>query len=519
MGTLRRLTAFLVRSMQADVRRWIGHFARGFTAAGMLATISLVLLNASTLGSPGLKVFTWLTWCDALVITASTVIIFAPVIGAEREAGTLSLLRMTGTSPLTLVVGHSLSGILIGCLLIAVQLPFTVLTITLGGVLWNQVLAGFLALLAHLILCGGIGICLSVLCKRGGTAALYTFLVVLALWVGPLLVRRGTAGLFDSQRMSQATRQSIDQATALVDNRLIWGRLDEISSGSTSLVESQFYWSIGAGLFLMALAAAALDWRPLEVSPYSPIVVRLWRSRGQRAWKWFPIAGKDYRQFMGGFKGAIVRCVVYSVVPVALLLAMQRYGDTRMTNENLLEGAFWIAFVFLVVEIWAIAARWVRNEVVEQTWSTLTLTPRWLGTVIAQKLQGAALGILPAIAVCVAFGMSSMEVRRYWAELFSDNWRGSDGSRVLMMLPVISSAVCAASSLLMLSLPATVSMFIGIIWAAVQFFVIGITVDTLRLYQIHQKLPVLIFAGVSVLTCGISMIICLIRIRQLTARD
>jgi hypothetical protein len=35
----------------------MGHFARGFTAAGMLLTISFVLLNASTLGSPGLRVF------------------------------------------------------------------------------------------------------------------------------------------------------------------------------------------------------------------------------------------------------------------------------------------------------------------------------------------------------------------------------------------------------------------------------------------------------------------------------
>ena len=125
--------------------RW-GILPPGFTAAGMLLTISFVLLNASTLGSPGLRVFNWLTWCDALVISASAVIFFAPVIGTERETGSLTLLRMTGTSPLTLVVGHSLSGIVIGCLLIAVQLPFTVLTITLGGVLWDQVLAGFLAL-------------------------------------------------------------------------------------------------------------------------------------------------------------------------------------------------------------------------------------------------------------------------------------------------------------------------------------------------------------------------------------
>ena len=505
--------------MQADVRRSFGHFARGFTAAGMLATISLVLLNVSTLGSPGLKVFNWLTWCDALVISAAAVIVFAPVIGSEREAGSLSLLRMTGTSPLTLVVGHSLGGIVIGCLLIAVQLPFTVLTITLGGVLWDQVLAGFLALLAHLILCAGIGIGLSVLCKRGGTAALYTFLVILGLWVGPLLVRRGAAGLFDTSRISQATRQWIDHVTTLVDNRLIWTRLDDISTGSTSLFDAQFYWSVGCGLFLLAIAAAALDRRPLEVSPYSPIVIRLWKSSGQRAWKWFPIAGKDYRQFMGGFKGAIVRVVVYSGLPVGLLLGVQRMNGTSMTNENLREGAFWIAFVFLVVEIWAIAARWVRNEVVEQTWSTLTLTPRWLGTVLAQKLQGAALGILPAIIVCVAFGMSSLEIRRYWTELFSDTRPGADGSRVLLMLPAIGAAICGASSLLLLSLPPTVSIFIGIVWAAVQFFVIGITVDTLRLYQIHQQLPLLIFAGVSVLTCGLSAIICLVRIRQLTARD
>jgi hypothetical protein len=453
------------------------------------------------------------------VISASAVIFFAEVIGTERETGSLTLLRMTGTSPLTLVVGHSLSGIVIGCLLIAVQLPFTVLTITLGGVLWDQVLAGFLALLAHLILCAGIGLCVSVLSQRGGTAALYTLLVIMALWVGPLLVRRATTGLADNNRISKATRQSIDHATRLVDNRLVWTRLEEISTGATSIIDRQFYWSVGGGLLLLVIAAAALDRRPLEVSPYSPIVIQLWKSSGQRAWRWFPIAGKDYRQFMGGFKGGIVRMIVYPALPLGLLAAVQRYADPHMTNEALLEGVFWIAATFLVGEIWAIAARCVRNEVVEQTWSTLLLTPRWLTTVLGQKLVGAAIGILPGLLVCVAFGMSSLEVRRFWSELFFDIRPGRDDSQILLTLPVTCAAVCAASALLMVSLPPTVSIFIGILWTAVQFFVLAIAIESLRLHQIAPDLPRRVFAWGMALTCVLSAWICIARIRRLTERD
>ena len=516
MEALRRLTALLVRSLQSDVRRVLGHFIRGFAAAGMLLTTTFVLLNAFALGAPGLRVFRWVMWCDALLISAAAVVFFAPVIGSEREAGSLSLLRMTGTSPLTLVVGHSLGGIVIGCLLVAVQMPFTVLTITLGGVLWHQVMAGFLALLAHLILCAGVGLFLSVLCKRGGTAALYTLLVILGLWVGPMLVRRGTAGLADQQRISTAVQREIDGVTRTIDDRLVWQRLEEISSGSTDVVAPQFSWGIGGGLFLLIAAAAMLDWRPLEVSAYSPIVIQLWRSSGQRAWRWLPIAGKDYRQFMGGFKGAIVRCIVYPALPVALLAAMKRYGEPRMTNQDILEGTFWIAGLFVIIEVWAIAARWIRNEVVEQTWSTLVLTPHRTVSILAQKAAAAVIGILPGIAVCVAVGMFSPEVQKFWREL-GDGLPRNDGVRLLLIQTVTCTAVCGAGSLLMPSVPPTVCMFVAFLATLVQFVILGVTIDSLRLHSGHRAFWLCAYA--TIVICGAAAIVCERRIRKLTERD
>ena len=112
-----------------------------------------------------------------------------------------------------------------------------------------------------------------------------------------------------------------------------------------------------------------------------------------------------------------------------------------MTNEALLEAVFWIAATFLVGEISGDRCPVGPDEVVEQTWSTLLLTPRWLVTVLGQKLLGAAIGILPGLLVCVAFGMSSLEVRRFWSELFFDIRPGRDDSQILMTLPVTCAAV------------------------------------------------------------------------------
>ena len=144
-----------------------------FAAACLLFTIATVAQSGLSLGAPGRVVYGWIVWLDSLLISVGSVTIFASIIAAEREEGTLPLLRLTGTEPLALLLGQGFSGVVIGCLLLVVQFPLIILTITLGGVVWDQVLATFLALVSHLVLCRDWG-CSGRLCACGRESRRFT---------------------------------------------------------------------------------------------------------------------------------------------------------------------------------------------------------------------------------------------------------------------------------------------------------------------------------------------------------
>ncbi len=171
---------------------------------------------------------------------------------------------------------------------------------------------------------------------------------------------------------------------------------------------------------LIAVAAVAMDFRPTEVSPAAPLILTLWKSVQGRAWNRWAITGKDYRQFMGGRRGLVTRIFVYSGLPFGTVWLMNRYADARLDVEDGFQMMFWMGLVFLMVELNAIAARLFRNELAEQTWSTLFLLPRSMPSIMAAKLGGAILGILPAIVALAIAVCVSADVQRFFGKCRSD---------------------------------------------------------------------------------------------------
>jgi hypothetical protein len=457
---LRRATALLLRRLRLDLRGAAGHLVRLFAAGMLLVTILGTVDTSRTIGSPGLAAFRMVVWCDALLISAASITVFAAVIAGEREGGTLGLLRMTGTSPLTLLLGQGVSGLVIGCLLLAIQFPFIVLTTTLGGVLWNQVLAAFLALIAHLVLCAGVGLFFSTACKRAGSAAFFTFLSQFGLWWGPWIARWIAGRLNAGGTITAATEQTVSTASSFVDQQLVWTRLSEIATsfGTTELVSSQFWWSIAAGAVLVGLSTVLMDYRPIEVPPASPLVISLWRPIRGRAWGQWPIQGKDFRHIMGGARGVVARLVVYLAVPILTVWLMNLYANSTFDLDDVAAIVFWFGFAFLIVELNAIASRLFRNELAEQTWSTLVLLPRPFVAIVGSKLGGAALGLIfPALITAMAFSMSS-GVQEFWS-------RSPQQYEWLIPLVMVCYFVSFTSvaSMMLVSLPPTATIFCGLI--------------------------------------------------------
>ncbi len=511
--------ALLLRRLRMDQRTAPGHLLRLFAAGSLLFTIVSVTQSPVSLAAPGLTVYRWIVWVDSLLISVASMAVFASIIAAEREQGTLPLLRMTGMSPLSLLLGQGFSGIVTGCLLLIVQLPLVVLTITLGGILWDQVLATYVALLAHLVLCAGIGLFWSVACARAGSAAFFTLLSLFGLWAGTYFARMALNGFAAKGWISATTQTAVDEATLWIDQRLVWSRLSEISSsfGRLDLLSPQFWWSLGGGIAFVLAASWLLDRRPFETPLYRPIVIRLWKSSGNRAWKRLAISGKDYRQFMGGVKGIVARILIYLAVPSGIAWLFEANG-ARITWEDYTSFVFWFGAAFLTVELAAIASRSFRNELAEQTWSSLAVLPRWGGRIVAEKLWGAGLGLVPGIVICLIAALNSRDVQRFF---IGPSYRNEEFFLMLFLLvqPVFWSSVTAYCALLMVGVSPTVTIFCGFLAIILQYAAVFLVCMTVVGINLRFETFAMSYLSVAAVTTTYCFVASFVRLRKLTARN
>ena len=194
-GTL----AMLHRAIRLDARLTRTHLFRlSFALLVYGALIYLQIISASLLGAPGLKLFATMTWLNLVLISLAGVSFFATAITEEKELDTLGLLKMAGIDPLGILLGKSTSRLLGTILLLLVQLPFTLLAITLGGVTLGQVLAAYCSLTAYMVLLANVGLLCSVMFRRGGTASGVTVLFLVAYFAAPVGIRGLEVGLVNS---------------------------------------------------------------------------------------------------------------------------------------------------------------------------------------------------------------------------------------------------------------------------------------------------------------------------------
>jgi ABC-type transport system involved in multi-copper enzyme maturation permease subunit len=79
---------------------------------------------------------------------------------------------------LSILLGKSTSRLLSALFLLATQLPFMLVSVTMGGLSVNQVLAGFAMLVAYAFLLANLGLLGSVLVQKTSSAAIFTGLVL-----------------------------------------------------------------------------------------------------------------------------------------------------------------------------------------------------------------------------------------------------------------------------------------------------------------------------------------------------
>jgi ABC-type transport system involved in multi-copper enzyme maturation permease subunit len=128
-----------------------------------------------------------------LVLETALVVALAPAftagaISLEREKQTLDMLAATPISSVALVLGKLISALTYVFILIFASIPLTAIVFVFGGVAPDDVLRGYLVLVATALGLGSIGLFFSALIRRTQAATIATYFAVLALTAGTFFV-------------------------------------------------------------------------------------------------------------------------------------------------------------------------------------------------------------------------------------------------------------------------------------------------------------------------------------------
>jgi ABC-type transport system involved in multi-copper enzyme maturation permease subunit len=124
-----------------------------------------------------------------LLLQTALVVLLAPAatagaISLEREKQTLDMLTTTPISAVAIVVGKLFSALVYVFLLILASIPLMALVFVYGGVAPDDLVRGYVVLVATAIGFGTVGIFFSALARRTQAATMLSFLTVIVLVVG-----------------------------------------------------------------------------------------------------------------------------------------------------------------------------------------------------------------------------------------------------------------------------------------------------------------------------------------------
>jgi ABC-type transport system involved in multi-copper enzyme maturation permease subunit len=394
----------LERSLRVDARAWPTHLAR----AGLMLTIYMSVLQiqstAFAFGAPGLRFFQSIVYLNLMFMTLLGLGFFSTAITEEKEEDTLGLMQMAGINSLGILLGKVGGRLLQALLLITVQYPFTLLSITLGGVANSQVRAAYVGLIAFLLGLAGWGLFCSTISRNNRAATRTMVIGLIAYWLVPYFAgewraKLAKSGMGGSDTLQEYLLDWISQSCVYLQTGVIL---------TTGGVESP--WSIqaltnpiGGALFLL-LSWAVFD--RCSQSPTAEPVSRGWLSRRRGQFRWLspgrpqfnPFLWKDFHFAAGGVANLLVRLACYLGLLVVVSLLSMWWG----TEQLIVQMYLGLLIPFLTFDASLLVSRSLHDEMRGQTLSALVMLPRPLAFVVYSKLAGAMLGILPGLT-CFLF--------------------------------------------------------------------------------------------------------------------
>ncbi|HZM73749.1 MAG TPA: ABC transporter permease subunit [Candidatus Polarisedimenticolia bacterium] len=146
--------------------------------------------NQATFASAaiGRAVFGAILLLETLLVVVLTPGFTAGAISLEREKQTLDMLATTPISSLAIVIGKLLSALVYVFILVLASVPLSALVFVFGGVAWDDVLRGYIVLLATAVGIGSVALFFSALARRTQAATILSYFAVLAATLGSLFI-------------------------------------------------------------------------------------------------------------------------------------------------------------------------------------------------------------------------------------------------------------------------------------------------------------------------------------------
>jgi len=402
--------ALLGRSLRFDARSWQPHVARFALMLAIYAALTFAVTTSSLFGAPGLRFFYSIIWLNIVFMTLLGIGFFSTVISEEREEDTLGLMQMAGISPLGILLGKTGGRLLQSLSLIAVQYPFTLLAITMGGVTSNQIRYAYVSLVAYMLFLAGLGLLCSTVAARNRTASTWMIIGLVVYLAVPYFAYELQRFLVDGNTFA-ATSTWVKVLRWVGSTCLFLEVSGIMNSGfNASPWSTQAVSNVVAGSLCFPLA-----WMLFGVctrNPASESTSRgfLTRRRGQFRWftpgrpHWNPYVWKDFHFVGGGVAMMLVRMVFYFLlllvsIGLSVLWSTGAFEDDPFEYAiSISQGFFSIA---VSIEIGLLVSRALHQEIREQTLATLCMLPVSMSFITYSKFAGALLAGLPG-ACCLA---------------------------------------------------------------------------------------------------------------------
>jgi ABC-type transport system involved in multi-copper enzyme maturation permease subunit len=424
------ILALLTQALRLDARRWRAHLVRLGFVIFLYGGLFVANLTTLRVGAPGLKLFTSIVYMNLWLLSLAGCSLFATAITEEKEEDTLGLLKLAGINRVSILLGKSTSRLIVCSLLLLVQVPFTLLSITLGGVMLRQVVAAYVALFAFTVLCANVAVLCSTYAKRTGSACGLMVLFLLGYLTGPIVFRAVIptplpAGI---PAWVAGCLRTLEGALDDWENVTVTRRVEVIlgTGFNEPVVSPQVTFS-----FFLAGISFCVAWGLFDRLTANLLgenrgwahTLRIpWRKRNSlRVWK-NALAWKDFQFGTGGLPGLIVRTLVFALwfageVYYSGLTPGGRFVWSTVDWKNVAQLNMVVAAVVAVIELSIHAARIFNDELRQRTFANLLMLPRPMAWIAWSKAWGCLLSILPALAM---FVLSAGLLPKGWFELLEE---------------------------------------------------------------------------------------------------